>query len=234
MSRARTEAAAFLAALRFLTRLPLPAPAAGETAAGMAAALRWLPAAGAVVGAIGAAVLLAAATVLPPVPAVLLAAAATALVTGALHEDGLADTFDGLAAATPERALAIMRDSRIGAHGALALGLFVALKVAALAALPAGTAAVALVAGQTASRFSVLVLLASSRYLRPEGTAGFAAAGLGAAGLGLGAAVAVAALAGLGAVAGAGRQVARAVAEALGCLGPDVTEQRQRHAATPR
>jgi adenosylcobinamide-GDP ribazoletransferase len=197
-ARARAEAAAFLAAVGFLTRLPAPA------SSDMAAALRYLPAAGALVGAGGAAVLVAAAAVLPIAPAVLLSIAATCLLTGALHEDGLADTFDALGAASRERALDIMRDSRIGAHGALALGLVIALKATALAALPLGLAAAALVAGHAASRFSCVVVIATSRYARPAGAAGFTAAGPGSGGLAVAAAAAAATLlllipAGLGA-----------------------------------
>ncbi len=191
MTRVRAEAAAFLLALGFLTRLPLPAPP-GD----MAAALRYLPAAGALIGAAAAAVLAAAAAVLPMAPAVLLSIAATCLLTGALHEDGLADTFDAIGAGSRERALEIMRDSRIGTFGALALGLVLALKATALAAMPLGLAAAALVAGHAASRFSCLVVIATSRYVRPTGTAGFAAPGPGPGGLAVAAATAAATLLG--------------------------------------
>jgi adenosylcobinamide-GDP ribazoletransferase len=189
MTRLRAEAAALLAALGFLTRLPLPAPT-GE----MAAALRWLPLAGALVGAAAAAVLALAATLLPMAPAVLLSIAATCLLTGALHEDGLADTFDALGAGSRERALEIMRDSRIGAYGALALGLVLALKATALAAMPLALAAAALVAGHATSRFSALLVIATSRYARASGTAGFAADGPGPGGLAVAAATAAASL----------------------------------------
>jgi adenosylcobinamide-GDP ribazoletransferase len=151
-------------------------------------------------------VLLAAGTVLPAGPAVLLAIAATSALTGALHEDGLADTFDGVAGGTRERALAIMRDSRIGVYGALALGLTLALKATALAAMPAGLAAAALVAGHAASRLSCLVVVATSRYARDAGTAGFAAAGVG--GLAVAVATGALSLAGVLVLAGGGGAVA--------------------------
>jgi adenosylcobinamide-GDP ribazoletransferase len=210
--RAAAEAAAFLAALGFLTRLPLPAPP-GD----MAAALRWLPAVGALIGAAAAAVLAAAATVLPMAAAVLLSIVATCLLTGALHEDGLADTFDAIGAGSRERALEIMRDSRIGTFGALALGLVLALKATALAAMPLGLAAAALVAGHAASRFSCLVVIATSRYARPTGTAGFAAPGPGAWGLAVAAATAAATLLGL-LVAGPGAALAAILGLAAGHL----------------
>ena len=213
MTRVRAEAAALLLALGFLTRLPLPAPP-GD----MAAALRYLPAAGALIGAAAAAVLAAAAAVLPMAPAVLLSIAATCLLTGALHEDGLADTFDAIGAGSRERALEIMRDSRIGTFGALALGLVLALKATALAAMPLGLAAAALVAGHAASRFSCLVVIATSRYARATGTAGFAAPGPGPGGLAVAAATAAAALLGLLLLAGPGATLAAALGLAAGHL----------------
>jgi adenosylcobinamide-GDP ribazoletransferase len=74
----------------------------------------------------------------PPIAAALLALGAAALLTGALHEDGLADCGDALAAPVDlPRRLEIMRDSRIGAHGALALIISVGLRASALATLGA-------------------------------------------------------------------------------------------------
>jgi adenosylcobinamide-GDP ribazoletransferase len=173
--RLAREAAAFRLALGFLTRLPV---GGRYTPARMAAATAWLPAAGLLIGLLAAAVFLAASRLFPPAPALLLATAATLLLTGALHEDGLADTADALAAPTPERALAIMRDSRIGAYGALALGLTFALRIAALAAMPPALAATALVAAHGASRAAPVLVIATSRYVRPEGAATFTAAGV--------------------------------------------------------
>lgn len=102
---------------------------------------RWAPAhlplVGAVVGGISAGVWwLCLAVGLSPALAATLAVAASALATGALHEDGLADAADGLGGGhDAARALAIMKDSRIGSYGALALGLSVLARVAALASL---------------------------------------------------------------------------------------------------
>ena len=168
----------------------------------MAAALRWFPAVGLAIGAVAAAALAAAGTLLAPVPALLASVAAVAVLTGALHEDGLADTLDGLGGATRERALAIMRESTIGAYGALGLGLVVATKVAGLAAMAPVAAAGALVAGHGLSRLSMVLVIATSRYVRPSGTGGFTARGVASRDLAVAGATGLLALVGLGAALG--------------------------------
>lgn len=179
----REQATALALAWGFLTRVP-PPRAVAATPERMAAALRYLPLVGALIGLVAAAVLLTAAAVLPFGVAVLLSTAATCLLTGALHEDGLADTLDGAGAGGDvARRLAIMRDSRIGTFGALGLGLTLALKGTSLAALSPGAAAAALVAGHGASRLSAVLVIATSRYARESGTGGFTAAGLRGSGL---------------------------------------------------
>jgi adenosylcobinamide-GDP ribazoletransferase len=114
-----------------------------------------LPIAGVLVGAAGAAVLWAASEIrLPPAVAAALALATTLLVTGCLHEDGLADTADGFGGGWDwARKLEIMRDSRLGTYGACALAMSLLLRWAALAAFvsPAHAAA-ALVAAHVAAR----------------------------------------------------------------------------------
>lgn len=128
--------AAALTAVAFLTRLPLPRGLAGPGA--LEASLAWFPLAGALVGSLAAAALAGAALLWPsPLPA-LAAVAMAVLVTGGFHEDGLADTADGLGGGrTRERKLEIMRDSRIGTYGVLALIVAVGLKWVALATLAA-------------------------------------------------------------------------------------------------
>lgn len=203
MSRVREEVAGFALAWQFLTRVPLPAPV-GYSPARMAHAQRYLPAVGLLIGAAGAAVLALAATLLPAAPAVLMSMIATAALTGAFHEDGLADTLDGFGGRDRARALEIMTDSRIGTFGAVGLGLVLALKATALVPMPTATAAAALVAGHAASRFSALVVVATSRYVRPAGTGAFTAQSLPAAGVAVAAAAALAGLGLLAAVTGAG------------------------------
>ena len=120
----------------FLTPLPLVLKrpiAKGE----LSQALWTAPVVGAAVGLIGASVYGVAQSLhLPPLPAAALAVTATVAVTGALHEDGLADVADGFGGgATRERKLEIMRDSRIGTYGVCALVLSFILRVCALANL---------------------------------------------------------------------------------------------------
>jgi adenosylcobinamide-GDP ribazoletransferase len=146
--------------LAFSTRLPLPRVAPAEV--NLAQAVWALPLAGLVVGIIGAAVYaLAYRLGLPPWPAAALALAATLLVTGALHEDGLADTADGFGGgAAREQKLAIMRDSRIGTYGVCALVLALLLRTSAVATIAApGAVAAALIASHTAGRAAVPLLM---------------------------------------------------------------------------
>lgn len=133
----RHELRLVFVALQFLTRLPVPG-GVGYEPAWLNQSARHFPLVGALVGVVGAAVLLAASQAWPPVVAALLALTATVVVTGAFHEDGLADTFDALGGAVPrERALAIMKDSRIGTYGAAALVLSLAARVVLLTTLAA-------------------------------------------------------------------------------------------------
>jgi adenosylcobinamide-GDP ribazoletransferase len=159
--------AEFLASLRFFSRLPLPAAAAE---AGFPAGLRMAPAAGALLGLLTALpFILALDWNEPPLVAAFLALAAGALLSGGLHEDGLADVADGFGGGySREKKLEIMRDSRIGAYGALALVFSAGLRAASLAALaPApGRAVLVLAAAGAMSRaacLAPLVLLPPAR-----------------------------------------------------------------------
>lgn len=122
----------FLIALQFLTRVPVPA-VIGFQPEWLQASARHFPGVGLLVGSAGALVLWAMAHVWPAWVAVLLSMAATVWITGGFHEDGLADTCDGLGGAVSrDRALEIMKDSRLGSYGALGLVFVLALKAAAL------------------------------------------------------------------------------------------------------
>ena len=191
----KREALLFLLAVQFLTRLPLPQHL-DYSPTRLGAARRYFPLVGIVVGSLGALVYGAAVILrLPQVMAALLATAATILVTGAFHEDGLADTFDGLGAFTQEKMLAIMQDSRIGVFGAVGLGMTLALKVAALASLPVALTVACLVAGHGLSRLSNVVVAATSPYVRNSGAGSLLAGRLGRGGTSL------AAVTGLGCLA---------------------------------
>ena len=159
------------AALGLLTRLPVPVDGAAAAARGAAAAWAW-PLAGAVVGLLGAAAGgLALGLGLAPGAAAALAIATQMMVTGALHEDGLADTADGLWGGWDKtRRLAIMKDSRIGTYGVLALVLVTLLRWVALAALfTAGTPLAALIAAGALSRAPMAVLMAALPNARGSG-----------------------------------------------------------------
>lgn len=120
------------------------------------------PVAGAVIGAAGGAVLAVAVVLgLPPLAATTLAVATTMLLTGGLHEDGLADTADSFGGATAERKLEIMEDSRVGTYGAAALVFSILLRVSTLAVVVdrgALAAALALIAGEAISRAALVRL----------------------------------------------------------------------------
>ena len=160
------------ASLRFFSILPLPAAAAPPPSF---AAFAWAaPLAGAIVGAVGAVALaLALRLGLPPVLAAVAAVATLFAVSGGLHEDGLADFADGLAAGrSRDERLAIMRDSRIGVFGAGALTLALIARVGAVATLAAGGgggAAAALIVAGAAARLGALVPLAALAPARPDG-----------------------------------------------------------------
>jgi adenosylcobinamide-GDP ribazoletransferase len=184
------------ACLRFYSRLPLPSRAFGSEAYAMfdfGRAASAVPVAGALIGAVGAlALVVASALGLPPLAVSLVALATLVVATGALHEDGLADCADGFGGGkTREAKLAIMKDSRVGTYGAVALVLSLGLRAAALAALldhGVAAAAAAIVAAAAVSRTLTLLpltLLAPARAdgaghdaARPEGWPLFSAAAL--------------------------------------------------------
>jgi adenosylcobinamide-GDP ribazoletransferase len=145
----------FFNALRFMTIFPVPSSDAANAPDWLSRCAKFFPAVGICVGFVSAAALLLAGSVWSPVIAALLAVAASIVVTGALHEDGLADTADGFGGGwSVEKRLAIMKDSWIGAYGALALVFGIALRVAALTELPLWTGAAALIAAHAAARIT--------------------------------------------------------------------------------
>jgi len=152
------------AAAAFLTRLPARWFGVDPTVApNFRQAARVFPVIGGFIG-LAAGVVLAIATVLGVAPLVgaVLAVTATVLITGGLHEDGLADFADSLGGSTTERKLEIMDDSRVGTYGALALILSVAARVAAIAAIVASVgplrATLVLIAAEAVSRAALVRL----------------------------------------------------------------------------
>ncbi|MGL4743314.1 MAG: adenosylcobinamide-GDP ribazoletransferase [Dermatophilaceae bacterium] len=186
---------------QLLTRMPLRGVPWSEEA--QARSVRWFPLVGVLIGGVTGGVLWSAALVWPAVVAAVLSTAAGVLFTGAFHEDGLADTADALGAgADRARALEIMRDSRLGSYGAVALLLVLTLKVGVLTELLSASSApvvvAALVAGHALSRASMVVVVATSTYVRDRGAGTAVAQGIGRAPLAvtlIGGALAVAPLA---------------------------------------
>jgi adenosylcobinamide-GDP ribazoletransferase len=155
-------------AIQFLTRCPVPSWV-GHDPSWLNQCVRWFPLVGLLIGMVGAAVLAAASLLWSPWVAAALAVASTVWLTGAFHEDGLADTMDALGGAVSrERALEIMKDSRIGTYGAVALVLSLVLRVLLLAGLLASSgvwpAALALVGVHTLARAAPVAVMASLPY----------------------------------------------------------------------
>jgi len=159
-------------AFGLLTRLPVPV---ADGTRGARAAWAW-PLAGAVLGALSALAGSAALALGLPAPvAALLALGVLVMLSGGLHEDGLADTADGLWGGwTRERRLEIMRDSRIGSYGVIALVLGLGLRAVALAlilAAGAGAAAAALIVAAMVSRAAMAGVMAVLPHARAGGLA---------------------------------------------------------------
>lgn len=163
----RTELERFFAALRFFTRLPVPAWV-GHRQDQLDRSTRYFPLVGWIVGGIGAAVTWLTSLVLPLSLAVLLGMATTLLVTGAFHEDGFADSCDGFGGGwSKAQILTIMKDSRIGSYGAIGMCVLLLLKWNALISL--GVALLpALVAGHAISRTAATSLIFTLDYVRDE------------------------------------------------------------------
>jgi adenosylcobinamide-GDP ribazoletransferase len=164
----RRELEYFFGAIRFFTRLPVPRWV-GHSAEALNRSARYFPAVGLLVGGIGALVFLGAMQLWPQPVAVLLSMAATIYTTGAFHEDGLADTVDGLGGGWDKlRILEIMKDSRVGSYGVVAMVLALVGKFTLLSSLDAALVPYALLAGHAVSRFYSTVLLATMDYVRED------------------------------------------------------------------
>jgi len=163
-------------ALAFLTRLPVRFP---EDPSLNRAAI-FFPIVGLLVGAVAAATRAAADQVLPPLPATLLAIAAAAILTGALHEDGLADVADAVGAhVTKERRLEILKDPRVGTFGALALILVTTLIATSVAALDTEHAVRTLIVAHVLSRAAILPVSRALKPARPGGAGSLLRVGTG-------------------------------------------------------
>ncbi len=162
------------AAVAFLTVIPI---AASDGATGERLGRAYFPAVGALLGLMAGIAFALAAAVTSPLLAAVAATAVLAVATGALHLDGVADAADGLfGAGDAARRLEVMRDSRVGSFGLVAVVLLLVAEVAALAAMSPAKAIVALVIAGAVSRWTLLVMIALVPYVRHAGL-GVAAGG---------------------------------------------------------
>jgi adenosylcobinamide-GDP ribazoletransferase len=158
--------AEFLSAVQFLTRLPVPAqPYESES---LARSVKFFPAVGAIVGGGGALLHRLVVPHLPRTAAALVVVLYLVCVTGGLHEDGLADAADGFGSGTSrEKILVILRDSRIGSFGGMALVLSLVGRLLLIASLPLQRVSCYLITASVLCRWTPLPL---SYFLPPART----------------------------------------------------------------
>lgn len=153
-----------LVAIQFLTRLPVP-PFIHYNPQWLHQSSRHFPAVGLLVGLLCAGVFWLGSILFTPLVAAVISTVFGIRLTGGFHEDGLADSCDGLGGGlTRERTLTIMKDSRLGTYGVLGLVSALLLKVTLLASMPLSVAIIALIIGHTASRLLCISLLALLPY----------------------------------------------------------------------
>ena len=159
-------------ATALLTRVPMP-HRDHAMSAGLARAQRAFPLVGAMIGmVVGLVDLSLLAIGVPALAAAALALGASAALTGALHEDGLADVGDGFGGGGDRAAkLSIMRDSRLGTYGAIVLLVSFSARMSALASLPAATVVPGLVVAHALGRAAIPVLAANMPFARDDGLA---------------------------------------------------------------
>jgi len=168
--RLRRAWAGFAGAVTFLTIVPVRAGVARQDRFELAAAGAWFPLVGAGVGAFAGALRIACQPLFGRGPGTVLALAGLVTITGALHEDALADTADGLGVRGDRaRRLEVMRDSRSGAFGVLALVGWALLMFTSLVALAAGHALRALIVACAGARLVALLHCSGAPPARPDG-----------------------------------------------------------------
>jgi len=160
---------ALLAAFQFLTTIPLPG-GKGTGEGDIAGSLPFFPVVGLLIGMAAAAGDFVFSLLFPPGVAAVLTVLLLVLITGGLHLDGLADTADGIfSVRNRERMLEIMRDSRIGTMGVLAVVFLLALKIAALAPLVHIQRLGIIILMPIAGRTAMLLMLTALPYARKDG-----------------------------------------------------------------
>ncbi len=162
----KKELQIFLTAIMFYSRIPVPKNMKHEPDL-LNKATRYFPLVGIITGVIAAAVFFAINYVTNVSVAVIFSMIASVLVTGAFHEDGFADVCDGFGGGwTKEKILLIMKDSRVGAYGAIGIVLLLLLKFSLLITLPVNKIAMVIIAGHALSRFFPVIIMLLSNYVR--------------------------------------------------------------------
>lgn len=158
----------FLTAVMFFTRVPVKLN--GFLEAHLNKSTRYFTLVGILVGMVGAATFWLSDIVLPQEIAILLSMVATVLLTGAFHEDGLADAIDGLGGGwTREQVLTIMVDSRIGSYGAIGLVLILLTKYQSLSYQTTALIPASIVAAHALSRLCAVLVMFTQSYVKADG-----------------------------------------------------------------
>jgi adenosylcobinamide-GDP ribazoletransferase len=177
LSRPPVGESGVVGAPQFLTRMPIEL----ERSPSLARCVPWFPLVGLCIGAVVGALAAGMWQVTPPLVAAGVAVAVGLLITGAFHEDGLADVADAFGGGwTVERRLAILKDSRHGTYGVAALCTSIVVRVVCLGSLPGpATMFVAAIAAHTLGRAAAVALTALVRPSTPGGLGATAAGSLG-------------------------------------------------------
>ncbi len=164
----KRELQVFLTAVMYFTKIPCPSWV-DHSAEYLNESSRYFSLVGIIVGAVGGSVYYLFDFIFPHSVSILLSMLATVWLTGAFHEDGLADMFDGFGGGwTKEKILEIMKDSRIGTFGVVGLTGILALKFVSLNSLPSYAIPLLLVAGHALSRFFASTLSFTHEYARND------------------------------------------------------------------
>ena len=159
----------FLLALGFFTRIPVPSFADFQEVE-LNHSVKYFPLIGIIIGCLGALSFYLASLILPQTIAVLISMATTVYATGAFHEDGLADSADGMGGGWQrEQVLAIMQDSRLGTYGAVALFFALMAKFQLLIATHTHMVLLGLICGHALSRLCAVWLMAALPYVKSSG-----------------------------------------------------------------
>ena len=154
-----------LAALQFLTRIPIRLRSEPD----LASSVPWFPVIGALIGAAIGGVAVGLMELVPATVAAAVAVIVGVMVTGAFHEDGLADTADAMGGWTPERRREILKDSRHGSYGVAAMCSTIVVRILCVATLGPAAAFAGLVASHTLGRGAAVAVMGLARPAPTEG-----------------------------------------------------------------